>query len=53
MAHVLHSLCVSIDKATRLLRYCPRYTSLQAVAESLEWLVQHGRLDLGRLRPPL
>jgi nucleoside-diphosphate-sugar epimerase len=52
VAHVLHSSCVSIDKARRLLRYSPRYTSLQAVAESLDWLVRDGRLDLGGLRLP-
>jgi nucleoside-diphosphate-sugar epimerase len=51
--HVRHSSCVSTEKAQRLLRYRPRYTSLQAVAESLDWLVQNDRLDLGGLRPPL
>jgi nucleoside-diphosphate-sugar epimerase len=51
--HVLHSPSVSIDKARRLLSYRPRYTSLEAVAESLDWLIEHGRLDLGGLRPVL
>ena len=51
--HVLHSPSVSIEKAWRLLRYRPQYTSLEAVAESLDWLIEHGRLDLGGLRPPL
>ena len=35
-----------LPKARRLLRYSPRYTSLEAVAESLDWLIEHGRLDL-------
>jgi nucleoside-diphosphate-sugar epimerase len=51
--HVLHSPCVSIGKAQRLLSYRPRYTSLGAVAEAVDWLVEHGRLDLGGLRPPV
>ena len=43
---------VSIDKARRLLSYQPRYTSLQSVAESLDWLVEHDRLDLEGARVP-
>jgi nucleoside-diphosphate-sugar epimerase len=44
--HIAHSPNASIAKAQRLLEYHPRYTSLQAVYESLEWLVQHGRVKL-------
>ena len=40
--HVAHSPCCSIDKARRLLAYTPRYTSLQAVFESLTWMVAQG-----------
>jgi nucleoside-diphosphate-sugar epimerase len=51
--HVLHSSCVSIEKASRVLRYRPRYTSLEAVAEAVDWLIDNGQLDLDGLRPPL
>jgi nucleoside-diphosphate-sugar epimerase len=36
--HIAHSPCCSIEKARRLLGYEPRFTSIQAVFESLEWL---------------
>ena len=39
--HIAHSPACSIEKAKRVLNYCPRYTSLQAVGESVEWLTQH------------
>lgn len=47
--HIAHSPNCSIAKARRLLGYEPRYTSLEAVYESLRWLVAHGELDA----PPL
>jgi nucleoside-diphosphate-sugar epimerase len=40
--HIAHSPCCSIAKAERLLGYRPRYTSLQAVCESVTWMIQHG-----------
>jgi nucleoside-diphosphate-sugar epimerase len=40
--HIAHSPNCSIAKAQRLLDYQPRYTSLQAVFESLSWLVEQG-----------
>jgi len=39
--HLLHSTFCSVQKAQRVLGYHPRYTPLQAVRESLEWLVTH------------
>jgi len=39
--HIAHSPCSSIAKAERLLDYRPRYTSLQAVQESVTWLIEH------------
>ncbi len=39
--HIAHSPNCSIAKAQRLLDYQPRYSSLQAVQESLHWLIQH------------
>jgi nucleoside-diphosphate-sugar epimerase len=37
--HIAHSPNCSIAKARRLLGYQPRYTSLQAVQESVAWLI--------------
>jgi len=42
--HISHSPCISIEKSRRLLGYEPRYESLPAVFESLEWLIEHGKL---------
>jgi nucleoside-diphosphate-sugar epimerase len=43
--HIAHSPCCSTEKARMLLGYYPRYESLQAVCESLEWLIEHGKLS--------
>ncbi|MCP4196902.1 MAG: NAD(P)-dependent oxidoreductase [Proteobacteria bacterium] len=44
--HIAHSPNCSIAKAQRLLEYRPRYSSLQAVQESVQWLIEHeGLLD--------
>jgi nucleoside-diphosphate-sugar epimerase len=45
--HISRSPSVSIDKARRLLGYAPRYSSLEAVAEAVQWLHLDGQLDLG------
>jgi len=42
--HLTHSPNCSIEKAVRVLGYQPRYSSLQAVCESLSWLTNHGKL---------
>ena len=42
--HIARSPNYSIAKARRLLDYRPRYGSLQAIAESLGWLVENSRL---------
>ncbi len=47
--HIHHCPCGSIEKAGRLLGYNPRYSSLEAIRESLAWLIDHGKVDL----PPL
>ena len=44
--HIAHSPHCSIEKARRLLDYEPRYGSLEAVQESVAWLVRMGRLAL-------
>jgi nucleoside-diphosphate-sugar epimerase len=38
--HIAHSPCSSIAKAERVLNYHPRYSSLQAVQESVTWLIE-------------
>jgi len=43
--HIAHSPNASIAKAQRLLDYRPRYTSLQAIYESLEWLIGQGIIN--------
>jgi nucleoside-diphosphate-sugar epimerase len=43
--HIAHSPCCSIAKAQRLLGYHPRYSSLQAVQESVSWLIEHRVID--------
>jgi nucleoside-diphosphate-sugar epimerase len=42
--HIAHSPNCSIDKARRLLGYAPKYDSLDAVIESLSWLMQNKQL---------
>jgi nucleoside-diphosphate-sugar epimerase len=40
--HIAHSPNASIEKGRRLLGYNPRYSSLQAIKESVDWLVAEG-----------
>jgi nucleoside-diphosphate-sugar epimerase len=40
--HIAHSPSCSIEKARRLIGYEPRYGSLDAVCESIEWLAERG-----------
>ena len=42
--HIAHSPNCSIAKAQRLLDYRPRYSSLQAVQESVQWLIDNGEV---------
>ncbi len=44
--HIAHSPNCSIEKAHRLLGYTPRYGSLQAIKESLEWLSLAGEIQV-------
>jgi nucleoside-diphosphate-sugar epimerase len=39
--HLMHSTFCSIEKARRVLGYQPRYTPLEVVRESLDWLIEH------------
>ncbi|AVT38620.1 NAD(P)-dependent oxidoreductase [Plantactinospora sp. BB1] len=42
--HIAHSPHCSMAKAERLLGYRPRFGALEAVQESVDWLVAHGEL---------
>jgi nucleoside-diphosphate-sugar epimerase len=44
--HIAHSPNCSVEKAQRLLGYHPRYSSLQAVFESVEWLIHNGKIHM-------
>ena len=42
--HIIRSPNCSIEKGRRLLGYVPRYTSLEAVQESVTWLIADGQV---------
>lgn len=44
--HIAHSPNCSISKAQRLLDYRPHYSSLEAVYESVSWLMKHGAIRI-------
>ena len=44
--HITHSPNCSIAKAQRLLDYQPRYSSLQGVFESVDWLIRNGKIHV-------
>jgi nucleoside-diphosphate-sugar epimerase len=45
--HVARSIAASIERAHDVLGYRPRYSSLEALRESLVWLAANGHVDLG------
>jgi len=45
--HVGRSIAASIDRARHVLGYQPRYSSLEALHESLRWLVANGHVEVG------
>ena len=45
--HVARSIAASIARARDILGYQPRYSSLEALHESLRWLVANGDVDVG------
>ncbi len=51
-AHVDRSIAASIDRAREILDYRPRYSSLEALRESLGWLVASGQVDVDGLELP-
>ena len=44
--HILRSPNCCIEKAKRYLGYQPRYTSLQAIYESVQWLIAHDMISV-------
>lgn len=46
-AHVSRGIAASIDRAREVLGYRPRYSSLDALRESLRWLAANGHVDVG------
>lgn len=46
--HLVRSHCFSIQKAKDLLGYAPRYGSLDAILESVRWLIDHDELHVER-----
>jgi nucleoside-diphosphate-sugar epimerase len=44
--HIERSIAAGIERARSILGYAPRYTSLEALRESLRWLVEHGQVDV-------
>jgi len=45
--HIERSIAASIGRARSVLGYAPRYSTLEAMRESVRWLVEHDQLDLG------
>ena len=45
--HTTRSITASIARAREVLRYAPRYSSLDALHEALAWLVANGQADVG------
>ena len=44
--HIAHSPNCSIAKAQRLLDYQPRYSSLEAIYEAVQWLIDAGEIQV-------
>jgi nucleoside-diphosphate-sugar epimerase len=44
--HVERSITASIERSRAILGYAPQYSSLDALRESLHWLVEHGQADV-------
>ena len=44
--HIAHSPNCSIEKAKQLLDYQPRYSSVGAVCEAVDWLVKHNEMTI-------
>jgi nucleoside-diphosphate-sugar epimerase len=45
--HIERGIAASIDRARTVLGYAPRYSSLEALHESVRWLAGQGSVDVG------
>jgi nucleoside-diphosphate-sugar epimerase len=45
--HLARSIAASVDRARDVLGHRPRYSSLDALRESLRWLAANGQVQLG------
>jgi nucleoside-diphosphate-sugar epimerase len=45
--HIERGIAASIDRARAVLGYTPRYSSLEAVREAVQWLAANDEVDLG------
>jgi nucleoside-diphosphate-sugar epimerase len=45
--HIERGIAASIERGRSILGYTPRHSSLDALHESLRWLVEHGQADVG------
>ena len=45
--HIERGIAASIDRARTVLGYAPRYSSLEALHESVRWLAGEGSVDVG------
>jgi nucleoside-diphosphate-sugar epimerase len=46
ISHISHNPCASIDKSRQRIGYAPRYTSLEAVQESVNALIAAGKVQV-------
>ena len=46
--HLIHCTHCNPHKSMDILGYQPGYTSLEAVKESLDWLIENGRMQIGK-----
>jgi nucleoside-diphosphate-sugar epimerase len=46
LAHIDRSIAAGTERSRAILGYAPRYSSLEALRESLRWLVEHGQADV-------
>jgi nucleoside-diphosphate-sugar epimerase len=44
--HVERSIAASVERSRSILGYAPTYSSLDALRESLRWLVENGQADV-------
>jgi nucleoside-diphosphate-sugar epimerase len=45
--HIERGIAASIERSRSVLGYAPQYSSLDALYESLRWLVEHDEVDVG------